>query len=749
MHFSGRWGRYLPSLFILAIGLLLSYGAYSFVAQSLFDQKRIEFETLSANFIIKIQDEINHETSLLNSIITSLSLAPSLFEPEKLDIISEKLVHKQSTINSLAIIGYNLEQQSYRLNHWYSNNTNTDFNEHFAGNITEALHNGYDVTNTVFPHTENHQGREAQHSFTIFRTIPSHDDRPQENNEVKLILVHIDPEQAFKNTLNKLLPNWLDLYLYTSNDRQYQLRYHHVSHENSTPVIQQLMNRPEHSLFLPGSIDLYGEPLSILLAPSESYFSATTPLARYIMVLGILLSIALAAYVETLRRRNVFIRQQVIERTEAQEKLNQALVISVDSHKEDLKKLKRSEKDLRSLVNSVDGVLWEADIKSQKITYISQQTNRILRFSPDEIMALPGGLVDLVHPEDRTSYLAALKDIRPGSYPQREFRVYDATQEVVYIRDILSPVIENNEITRIRGVMLDVSKYKKMGQERIKMEAQLRQAQKLESVGQLAAGIAHEINTPAQFVSDNIKFIIDSFNDLKALQHLYDELSELQTGSPEFEQKSEQIREHKKAIDLDFLLEDIPEALTQSFDGITRISSIVKAMKEFSHPGSDSMETIDINHAIDNTITVARNEWRYVAEIEKDFDCELPLVECLPGEFNQVILNMVVNAAQAINEQQTINKDASMGRIRIKTFRNDQKVCIHISDNGAGINKDKIERIFDPFFTTKEVGKGTGQGLAIAYSVIVDKHKGNIDVTSTEGEGTTFMLEIPLKQTAS
>jgi signal transduction histidine kinase len=206
------------------------------------------------------------------------------------------------------------------------------------------------------------------------------------------------------------------------------------------------------------------------------------------------------------------------------------------------------------------------------------------------------------------------------------------------------------------------------------------------------------------------------------------------------------VSEAKKALeeaDLDYLSLEVPKAIEQSLDGISRVTEIVRAMKEFSHPGGEDKVATDINRAIQSTITVARNEWKYVSEVVTDFDPQLPTVICFPGEFNQVILNLITNAAHAILDKLGPSPDEK-GRIIISTRRDGDWVEIRVSDTGSGIPENIQERVFDPFFTTKETGIGTGQGLAIAHAVIVDKHGGSIDFETEPGEGTTFVIRLPI-----
>jgi signal transduction histidine kinase len=278
--------------------------------------------------------------------------------------------------------------------------------------------------------------------------------------------------------------------------------------------------------------------------------------------------------------------------------------------------------------------------------------------------------------------------------------------------------------------------------ERIVLREQLLQAQKLESVGQLAAGIAHEINTPTQYIGDNVRFLKDAFQDMGSLLTNYNKLLlavKENTLSPET------VKEISAAIeqtDAAYLLDEIPKAIDQTLEGVSRVAMLVNAMKEFSHPGTKEKLPLDLNRAIQSTITVSRNEWKYVAEMETEFDPSLPLIPCLPGEFNQVILNLIVNAAHAIADVAQKGGPA-IGKIKVQTLNSPEWAEVRIQDTGTGIPEKVRNRIFDPFFTTKAIGKGTGQGLAIAHSVIVDKHGGSIHFETEEGKGTTFIVRLP------
>jgi signal transduction histidine kinase len=274
------------------------------------------------------------------------------------------------------------------------------------------------------------------------------------------------------------------------------------------------------------------------------------------------------------------------------------------------------------------------------------------------------------------------------------------------------------------------------------IEHDLAQAQKLESIGQLAAGIAHEINTPTQFVGDNIRFLSDAFTDLLPL---LDRSRKLLVSAKTGVLSPDVIEACDGALamaDLDYVMTEIPRAIAQSVDGIDRIGKIVRAMKDFAHPDTNELTCANLNDAITSTVTVSRNEWKYVAELTTELDPDLPLIPCRLGEINQVILNLIVNAAHAIGD--TVKGTGQKGLITISSRRVGEWAEIRVTDTGTGIPENIRHRIFDPFFTTKEVGRGTGQGLAISRSVVVDKHGGSIAFDTQVGKGTTFIVRLPV-----
>jgi PAS domain S-box-containing protein len=266
------------------------------------------------------------------------------------------------------------------------------------------------------------------------------------------------------------------------------------------------------------------------------------------------------------------------------------------------------------------------------------------------------------------------------------------------------------------------------------------QSSRLASVGQLAAGIAHEINTPIQYVGDNLRFIQESFVSIdRAFKGVRTGLLDIEAGTS-FLEAASKMRQLFDDCELDYLLQELPVATTQSLEGVNRVSHIVRSMKEFSHPGSVAKAATDINRAINSTITVSTGEWKHVAKVETDLAADLPPIVCFPADVNQVLLNLIVNAAHSIEG----SKPATPGIIRVSSRLDGAFIEIRVSDNGPGVPQAVRDRIFDPFFTTKEVGKGTGQGLSISFDVIVNKHGGKIFLDEGGDKGATFVVRLPV-----
>jgi PAS domain S-box-containing protein len=395
--------------------------------------------------------------------------------------------------------------------------------------------------------------------------------------------------------------------------------------------------------------------------------------------------------------------------------------------------LRASEQLFNDIANRISEGLWVRNASGTKCLYLSPAFETIWGRSLDEMNQMDWA--DTTHPDDRDGAQgAALAGADSREEYRSEYRVVRPDGSIRFVENHGFPVVdEHGELVRMAGIARDVTEQRQLLND-------LRLAQKLESVGQLAAGIAHEINTPSQYVSDNLTFLNDAVSDLEPLLKGYRDLLKLAEQSGASVDELVPFQQAADDADLDFLLTDMPVALQESRHGIDQIKKIVRAMKDFSHPG-DSKEFVDLNKSIQSTLTVARNEWKYVANLELDLDENLPLVPCVPSAINQVVLNLIVNAAHAIGD---VIAEGELGTLRVVTRRTKTVALIRIEDTGCGMSEDVRERIFDPFFTTKEVGKGTGQGLAIVYAVVREHHGGSISVESTPGKGTCFTVSLPL-----
>ncbi|HEY7135060.1 MAG TPA: ATP-binding protein [Acidimicrobiia bacterium] len=285
--------------------------------------------------------------------------------------------------------------------------------------------------------------------------------------------------------------------------------------------------------------------------------------------------------------------------------------------------------------------------------------------------------------------------------------------------------------TGLVGLVKDVTPAKRL-------EIERQHGAKMEAVGRLAAGIAHELNTPIQFIGDNVHFLDEAFGGLLALCERLVALSEAAATDPP---TADAIRDALDTADLDYLREEVPRAVDQTLDGVDRVARIVKAMKAFGHPEDREQRAFDVNKAIESALTVARNELKYVADVETELG-EVPAVRCFPSDVNQVLLNLLLNAAEAIEEH--VGSSGRRGVIRVRTWRDGDDAVIEVSDTGPGVPPELRSRIFEPFFTTKEVGKGTGQGLALVHGVVTENHGGSVELVSTPADGATFVVRLPI-----
>jgi len=394
--------------------------------------------------------------------------------------------------------------------------------------------------------------------------------------------------------------------------------------------------------------------------------------------------------------------------------------------------LAASREQYRSLLETTLAIPWEMEPASLRFTYVGPQAEAILGHSP-ALWLTADFFAKHVHPDDESSLLN-FQRLHVGGRDEVEFRLMSADRRWLWLRSVMTVGENSNGRPVLRGIMLDVTEHRKL-------ESELAQAQKLESVGRLAAGIAHEINTPVQFVSDSIHFVREGTQDLAKLIVKYRALHDDDSSRLSAETIAD-IRQTESDVDLPYLLEKMPKALDRALNGLGHVAVIVRSMKEFAHPDQKEKVGIDLNQSIASTLVIAKSEYKYVADVETDFG-DMPAVTCHVGEINQAVLNIVINAAHAIADH--ISGTDQRGCIRICTRREGDDAVIAISDTGGGIPDAIRDKIFDPFFTTKDVGRGTGQGLAIARSVIVDKHGGSICFKTEAGAGTTFFVRLPIE----
>ncbi|HTV56438.1 MAG TPA: ATP-binding protein [Terriglobia bacterium] len=399
--------------------------------------------------------------------------------------------------------------------------------------------------------------------------------------------------------------------------------------------------------------------------------------------------------------------------------------------------LQKSEERSRLLFATIPQPVWVYDPETLRFLEVNDAAVQRYGYSRQEFLAM--NLTDM-QPQEQVSRL--LSHLVANPHPERQFsgewqhRTKDGRMIDV---EISSHGMELLGRDAVMVVAQDVT-------ERKRLEIELRHAQKLEAVGGLAAGIAHELNTPIQFVGDNIRFLQEAFGATQRLILTYRSLSEAASSGSVDASLLESVRQAEEIEEADYLRDEVPKAMAQTLEGVNRVATIVRAMKEFAHPSHGDMAAADLNRAISNTLTVARNEIKYVADVETEFG-DLPPVRCNLGDVNQVFLNLLVNSAHAIGDK--VKGSGGRGLIRVRTWREEDAAVVAISDTGCGIPENIRTRIFEPFFTTKEVGRGTGQGLAISRSIVVDKHGGNLRFDTEVGRGTTFYVRLPVGQPAS
>ncbi|MCC7072242.1 MAG: PAS domain S-box protein [Deltaproteobacteria bacterium] len=371
------------------------------------------------------------------------------------------------------------------------------------------------------------------------------------------------------------------------------------------------------------------------------------------------------------------------------------------------------------------------------IEYVNPHIEQMTGFAKEELIGKTpkswrSGLTS------KETYEALWHTIMSGKVFNSELRNKRKGGELYWVRARIAPLVNlHGDLVGFVGIHEDISAQKGL-------ETQLRQSERLASVGTLAAGVAHEINTPVQFVSDSIHFIGESVGEVFSLLERLRAVRRLAAGEDEHGSLPDALAaaaDAEERADLGYLLDQVPKALERCADGLQRVSSIVRSLKEFAHPPQRDMAPADLNRAIDNTLTIASAEYKYVADLEKELG-ELPAVTCFASELNQVFLNLVVNAAHAIGE--VVGKSGARGKIKVSTRVDGDHIEIVVADTGSGIPEHVAPHVFEPFYTTKALGKGTGQGLALAWSVVTQKHGGTLRFDTKVGAGTTFFVRIPI-----
>lgn len=352
---------------------------------------------------------------------------------------------------------------------------------------------------------------------------------------------------------------------------------------------------------------------------------------------------------------------------------------------------------------------------------------------PIAAMVILGYLVIFKYPFTVTRLQRYLKEVVEGELPER-IDLLDHEADIGSIEQSLNVILKG-----LRERM-DV-----MRQEKAHLETELHQAQRLRAMGEISAGIAHEINTPIQFVTDNMRFLSKATTDLLHYVSLASAALKEHPAGAGAPDSVAAARDAKKKQDLAFLEKEIAGAVAQSLEGLEQVASIARAMHDLAHMGSPGEKSpVDINTIARSAMTVARNEWKYVAEVAYDLDPLLPPVPCYRGDISQVLLNLITNAAQAIED--VVGNSGKKGKITLSTRQDGTSAFITVRDTGTGIPEAVRPQIFELFFTTKKAGEGSGQGLSIARTLIVKKHGGDLTFETEIGTGTAFTICLPLKK---
>lgn len=414
---------------------------------------------------------------------------------------------------------------------------------------------------------------------------------------------------------------------------------------------------------------------------------------------------------------------------------------------------RRARKAAEKLLEEKSAELFEANERQRKS---AERLQSIMDTVPDAILTSKDGIIRSWN-ESALAMFACHAENFDGSMIDGLFEADSDTAEPIAIQSGDQRTARRSdgtcfpvELSLARGtiaaenidilILRDITARENRDKKNRELQHQLDQSQKFEAIGTLASGIAHEINTPIQYISDNLRFLTDAWGDLTPLIAAYQKFTDDNVENDAVKTSIAELKSMADEADLPFLLEELPNATRESLSGAEQVSKIVQAAKEFSHPGEGERQLVDLNKTIENAATLSRNEWKTHAELTLQLDESIPQVPCLAAEVNQVVLNILINASHAMESRDDI------GSIQITTSSADGHNEIRIADNGCGMPDDVREQIFVPFFTTKGVGKGTGQGLSIAFDTVVNKHGGTLEVESEQGVGTTFIIRLPIEK---
>ena len=394
------------------------------------------------------------------------------------------------------------------------------------------------------------------------------------------------------------------------------------------------------------------------------------------------------------------------------------------------RELARSREQYRLIAETTRAIPFELDLVEGRFTYVGPQAEKMLGIP--EARWKETGFLDVLLPRSREfDVRRQLDECSAGTF-ETLCAVVTADDRVVELRWTVSCEVVNH-IRLLRGLMIDVTEARRLVRE-------MAQGQKLESVGRIAAGVAHEINTSVQFISDSVRFVRHALRDVPLALADYRALAAGALSGKDVTEAAKKAADTDEAADVDYFLKNAPDALDRALEGIGRVGSIVRSMTEFAHPDARTMADVDLNRAIKTTLNMARNEYKSVADLVTDFG-DIPTVHCHAGDINQVVLNLLLNAAHAITD--VVEGTSAKGSITVRTRALGDFVEISIGDTGDGIPEDVRGRIFEPFVTTKEVGRGTGQGLALSRGLVVEKLKGSLHFETETGKGTTFFIRLP------